>query len=66
MAHQGSLTKLDSIILIIVPTGSDKSTTTSSFLQKLSTLTFLLMTVEDGVNYDIEGEISHKKNLLLF
>ena len=50
-----ALSKPHGIILVTGPTGSGKSTTTSSFLRHVSTPTVRLITAEDPVEYDIEG-----------
>jgi len=51
----GMLQKPNGIILLTGPTGSGKTTTLYAFLHKLNTVDRKIITVEDPVEYQIEG-----------
>lgn len=57
------LSKANGIILVTGPTGSGKSTTLYSFLNNLKTATKAIVTVEDPVEYTIDGFNQTQVNL---
>jgi len=50
------------IIIVTGPTGSGKTTTLYSALRRINTVDMKLLTVEDPVEYDIEGIIQVQAN----
>ncbi len=54
-AFEGLITRPHGIILVTGPTGSGKSTTLYSALQKINTPEKNILTVEDPVEYEVEG-----------
>jgi type II secretory ATPase GspE/PulE/Tfp pilus assembly ATPase PilB-like protein len=63
----GAIEKPHGMILAVGPTGSGKTTVLYTILEKLNSSEVNIMTVEDPVEYDIEGvqqtQVNPKKNL---
>lgn len=61
-AFSYDLQKPNGIVIVTGPTGSGKTTTLYSGLRKINTIGSKLLTVEDPVEYDIEGIIQIQAN----
>ena len=56
-AFTQDITKPNGIVIVTGPTGSGKTTTLYSALQRINTIEVKILTAEDPVEYDIEGII---------
>lgn len=61
-AFSRDIQKPNGIIIVTGPTGSGKTTTLYSALRRINTVDMKLLTVEDPVEYDIEGIIQVQTN----
>jgi len=61
-AFSQDIQKPNGIIIVTGPTGSGKTTTLYSALRRINTVDVKLLTVEDPVEYDIEGIIQVQTN----
>ncbi|MFA5342468.1 MAG: ATPase, T2SS/T4P/T4SS family [Kiritimatiellia bacterium] len=61
-AFVADIQKPNGIIIVTGPTGSGKTTTLYSALRRINTVDVKLLTVEDPVEYDIEGIIQVQTN----
>lgn len=61
-AFSQDIQKPNGIIIVTGPTGSGKTTTLYSALRRINTVDMKLLTVEDPVEYDIEGIIQVQAN----
>lgn len=61
-AFSQDIQKPNGIIIVTGPTGSGKTTTLYSALRRINTVDMKLLTVEDPVEYDIEGIIQVQVN----
>lgn len=61
-AFSEDIQKPNGIIIVTGPTGSGKTTTLYSALRRINTVDMKLLTVEDPVEYDIEGIIQVQAN----